>query len=395
MKLTLRLASNITRLILFASFSAIIFSCKSGSNEDEKDIVVEPYVLPEVEKISKSESLDYHNQCNSWYDTTLANTEFNGAVLVAKNGNVVFEKYRGVAHLGSNDSININTPFHIASVSKTFTAMIVLKLWQDNKLQLDEEISKYFSDFNYPGVTIRTLLNHRSGLPNYVHFLDELGWDKTKIASNQDIYNCLTKQKNKLKNISTPNTHFTYCNTNYALLALLIEKITKRSYAAYLKQQIFDPLGMKCSFVMENPDKTNITDSYDWRGQLIPVNHLDGVYGDKNIYSTVQDLLKWDRFLKSNILFSKKTLEQAYTPYSNEKQGIKNYGLGWRMNIYPDGNKVVYHNGWWHGNNASFIRLIKEDAVIIVLGNRYNRGVYKGKNLISIFSQHYDNSDEE
>lgn len=381
-----------TRINFLLIILASLFSCKEN---DKDDNVIEAYKLPEAEEISKSESQKYQNQCQEWYDTTLASTGFNGSVLVAKNGNIVFEKYSGAAHLGLNDSINANTSFHIASVSKTFTAMLVLKLWQDKKLQLDDELSKYFPDFNYPGVTIRTLLSHRSGLPNYVYFMDEIGCDKNKVARNLDVYNCLTKRKNELKNISSPNTHFNYCNTNYALLALLIERITNKSYSAYLKQQIFDPLGMEHSFVLDGSDISNVTDSYDWRGQLIPLNHLDGVYGDKNIYSTVRDLLKWDRFLRSNIIFTTETLEQAYAPYSNERKGIKNYGLGWRMNVYPDSSKVIYHNGWWHGNNASFIRLIKEDVVIIILGNRFNKGVYKGKNLISIFSQHYDNSDEE
>ncbi|HSN62019.1 MAG TPA: serine hydrolase domain-containing protein, partial [Ferruginibacter sp.] len=135
--------------------------------------------------------------------------------------------------------------------------------------------------------------------------------------------------------------------------------------------------------------------NYDWRGQVIANNYLDYVYGDKNIYTTPRDLLIWHRALSSNLLFKAETLQAAYQPYSNERPGIKNYGLGWRMNIYPNGKKVIFHNGWWHGNNASFIRLLDEDITIIVLGNRYNRGIYKVYKLINSFSNYFEVLEEE
>ena len=114
-------------------------------------------------------------------------------------------------------------PFHIASVSKTFTAMAVLRLWQDGKLNIDDEFSKYFPSFNYPGVTIRTLLDHRSGLPNYVHFMENMGWDKKVNVTNEDVLNFLINRKAEMTDIGTADRRFMYCNTNFALLALLIE----------------------------------------------------------------------------------------------------------------------------------------------------------------------------
>ena len=273
--------------------------------------------------------------------------------------------------------------------------MAVLKLWQDGKLDIDELFSKYFPTFNYPAVTIRTLLNHRSGLPNYLYFMEDLGWNKKEYIKNQDVYDYLVNRKGELKNIGKPDSRFSYCNTNYALLALLIEKVSGQSYADYLQQQFFGPLNMKQSFVFKRGDSASVNPSYDWRGQMIPLNELDLVYGDKNIYSTVEDLLTWDKALRTNMILKPEVLKQAYTPYSNERAGIRNYGLGWRMNIYPDGKKMIYHNGWWHGYNAAFIRLIEEDATIIVLGNRYSRAIYKAKNLANIFGTQYQNSEEE
>ncbi len=264
--------------------------------------------------------------------------------------------------------------------------MAVLKLAQENKIQLDDEFNKYFPAFNYPGITIRNLLSHRSGLPNYLYFMEDPHWDNITNYKNQDVLDYLINHKADLKDISSPGTHFSYCNTNYALLALLIEKVTGISYPQYIQKTFFIPLQMKNSFVFTPGDSSQANPSYDWRGTLIAKNSLEQVYGDKNIYTTPRDLLKWDRALATNLIFKPEIFEQAYAPYSNEKPGIRNYGLGWRMNIYPNGSKLIYHNGWWHGNNAAFIRMINEDATIIVMGNRFTRAVYKAKSLAGLFN---------
>jgi CubicO group peptidase (beta-lactamase class C family) len=183
----------------------------------------------------------------------------------------------------------------------------------------------------------------------------------------------------------TPGKQFAYCNTNYALLALLIEKVTAMTYPEYIKKSIFAPLKMNSSFVYSDKDSARTTPSYDWRNYQAMFINLDKVYGDKNIFSSPEDLLKWDRLLSSELYLTKATLAEAYKPYSNEKAGVRNYGLGWRMYNFPH-KKIIYHNGWWHGSNAVFIRLIDEDATIIVIGNKYNRNIYKAKELIGIFT---------
>ena len=384
-----------------AALGLVIFftvSCNSVSRSKDKNTVSDSIAilkLPEPHTVSAAEFTSIKNASEQWYDSVLKPGNFNGSILVAKNGQVIFERYSGTGHLPGTDNITEHTPLHIASITKTFTAMAVLKLMQDGKLSLDDEFSKYFPAFNYPGVTIRSLLNHRSGLPNYTHFLENLGWDKSRIVTNEDVLDFLITRKAELTDITNPNTHFTYCNTNYALLALLIEKISTKKYADYLNEAFFIPLQMKNSFVFNLTDSAKALPSYDWRGRLEPLNFLDMVYGDKNIYTTVRDLLIWDRALSTNLLFTKETLEQAFTPYSNEKAGIRNYGLGWRMNIYPNEKKVIYHNGWWHGSNATFIRLLNESATIIVIGNKFNRHVYHAKDLTAIFDNYYSPVDDE
>jgi len=183
----------------------------------------------------------------------------------------------------------------------------------------------------------------------------------------------------------TPGTHFTYCNTNYALLGLIIEKASGQPYADFLKEYFFTPLQMKDTYVFTLADSATAMPSYDFRGRQERLTFLDCGFGDKNIYSSPEDLLKWDQALYNNQIFNQATLEAAFTPYSNEKPGVRNYGYGWRMNVYPTGKKVIYHNGWWHGSNTVFIRMIQDSVTIIVLGNKYNRSIYQSKEMSEIF----------
>lgn len=383
-------------IILF--ITGLLSACNSTEEINYKQAKadsIQVIELPAPLAISPAESQRLNYISKNWYDTVLKASGFNGGMIVAKNGNIVFEAYNGSAHFGGTDLITGSTPLHIASVSKTFTAMAVLKLWQDGKLNIDEELSKYLIGFNYPGVTIRTLLNHRSGLPNYVYFMELQAWDISKYVRNEDVLKYLIERKPLLENIAPPNTHFSYCNTNYALLSLLIEKVSGKKYADYLQHTFFGPLQMKNTFVFNISDSAKAAPSYDWRGTPIAYTFLDNVYGDKNIYTTPKDLLQWDKALNSGKIFTPATLQQAYQPYSNEKPGIKNYGLGWRMNIYGPDKKIIFHNGWWHGSNAAFIRLIQDSATIIVIGNKFNRSIYHAKEIANAFGNYYTPEEEE
>lgn len=363
----------------------ILPACQNGSGKEKIPATDSlAYRAPVPGNIPADRLQYYQENIREFYQKKLLRTGFNGAILVAKKGKIIFEDYHGYYDLKKKDSLTSHSAFHLASVSKTFTGMAILKLVQDGRLSLQDSIQKFFPAFPYEGVTVRLLLNHRSGLPNYVHFMENLGWPRDSLCSNVDILNYLIKFKPP--GTGRPDTHFSYCNTNYSLLGLIIEKASGMAYEDYLKQTFFIPLGMKDTYVFDaNRDKETAMPSYDYRGRPEPYTCLDKGFGDKNIYSTPEDLLKWDQALYTNYFFTKKTLEEAYTPYSNEKPGIRNYGLGWRMNVYPDGRKVIYHNGWWHGNNTVFIRSIPDSVTIIVLGNKYNRNIYQAKKIAEIF----------
>ena len=392
-------AAHIYTQYIYVIFLVMLLLAACNTQQNKKITLVKDSVLSMAlaspVPLSKAETQELHDGCSEWYEHALKASGFNGGMLVAKNGNIIFEAYNGNAHLNRKDGIDSLTSFHIASVSKTFTAMAVLKLWQDGKLNIDDEYSKYFPAFNYPGVTVRSLLSHRSGLPNYLYFMETMGWDKTKLIQNEDVLNYLITRKAAFTNIAKPNTHFTYCNTNYALLALLIEKQSGKKLADFLQQAFFIPLNMKHTFLFNGLDTSKVNPSYDWRGRIIPLSFLDGVYGDKNIYTTPRDLLTWDRALTSGKIFTPQTLDQAYAPYSNEKAGIKNYGLGWRMNIFPNGKKTIYHNGWWHGSNAAFLRLLEDSVTIAIIGNKYNRNIYHAKDMANLFGDYDGKGAEE
>lgn len=321
-------------------------------------------------------------------DSLFQRRPLNGAILVAQGNDIILEEYRGrIGYINGRSLINSTSAFHLASISKTFTAMATLKLCEEGKLSLQDEVAKHLKGFPVKGITVRTLLNHRSGLPNYVHYMERLGWDKKRRITNKDVLDFLIVNYNKV-GIAKPDSRFDYSNTNYALLALIIEKVTGKFMGEYMKESIFVPLGMKDTYVFTLADSARSMPSYYLSGRQFAFNYLDLVYGDKNIYSTPRDLLKFDRGLKACAIVKEKYLDSAYLPYSFERPGENNYGLGWRMNIIENGKKIIYHNGWWHGNRTSFIRLLDEDVTIITLCNNDDMKVYSAKKLADLFGDY-------
>lgn len=271
--------------------------------------------------------------------------------------------------------------------------MAVLKLAEEGRLTIEDSVSKHLTAFPCEGVTIKTLLNHRSGLPNYVHYMEKLGWDKRKLITNQDVLDFIVERHKDIA-IGAPDRRFSYSNTNYALLALIIEKASGMFYGDYLKQTFFTPLGMKDTYVFTPADSAKSLPSFFYNGRQYAFDFLDLVYGDKNVYSTVRDLLKWDQALHSAQLFKKETLNAAYAGYSFERPGINNYGLGWRMFLLRNGKKFIYHNGWWHGNRTAFYRLLDENVTIIALCNNDSKKVYSSKKLADMFGNYFKNKEE-
>lgn len=385
---------RLPKYLFFTLTFLLLFGCKN----DEKDKKskkrksdLEYAMLPledSLPKLSAAYTNTKKRQIEGFFENNFGRGFENVSFLVAKNGQIIYEKYDGYADKENNILNSPETPLHIASVTKVLTAAAILKLIDAKKIDLDQKLTTLFEGFPYPDVTIKTLLNHRSGMKKYNYFCDDKAiWGRNKTLTNTDLLNVIITKDIQLE--TKTDTHFSYNNTNYALLALVIEKVTKMKYAEAMKKIIFEPLDMKNSFVFdESSPKEKATPSYKYNYVKYPFDFLDAVYGDKNIYSTPRDLLKFDLARNSPDFISKKLADQVFKGYSYESRGEKNYGLGIRMREWDTGQKLFYHNGWWHGNTASYINLRKENTVIIALSNKFTRNTFQMKRLSALFGDY-------
>ena len=375
----------------------ILSSCAKEKKKVElSDSELPKITLPKMKPLGKREptlTAKYINlkrqEIESFYYKNWPNNSLNGSFLVAQHGQIIFEKYEGYSNFRDKTFITKSTPLHLASVSKVLTATVVLKLVNAKRIELDQKVNTILKEFPYPDITVQTLLNHRSGLRNYAYFTDrdKTVWDRHNILSNQDILTILATKDIRLE--FKPDTRFSYCNTNYAMLALIIEKTTKLSYEKAMEQMIFKPLGMKNTYVFNyERDKDSAVTSYKGNKVEIGKDYLDAIYGDKNIYSTPRDVLKFDRARNNPNFLTPKLNALVYKPYSNERKGTKNYGLGIRMVNFENGENFYFHNGWWHGNTSAYITLQKEGVTIIALSNKFSRKTYDVRKIASLFGNY-------
>ncbi|MBC7846476.1 MAG: beta-lactamase family protein [Flavobacterium sp.] len=389
--------ANILQILLLILVGS---SCKKETKDisqaELKDSELPKGILPkmkplenETPKLTADYIAEKQKKIDSFYNRNWPNNSMNGSFLVAKNGQIIYEKYEGYANLRDKTPITSDTPIHIASVSKVLTATAVLKLVNAKRIDLDQKVTHYLKEFPYPDVTIRMLLSHRSGMRSYAYFTDrdKNVWDRHNTLTNQDILTIMGTKHIGLE--QKTGTRFAYCNTNYAMLALIIEKVTKLSYRDAMSQIIFKPLGMTNTFVLDfDKDKHNVAPSYKGNKVEIGIDYLDKVYGDKNIYSTPRDLLKFDRARNSPSFLEPELLAQVYVGYSNEHPGTKNYGLGIRMVNWPNGKNYYFHNGWWHGFTSAYIPLKDENVTIIALSNKFTKNTYAVRKLSVLFGDY-------
>lgn len=323
---------------------------------------------------------------DDYFQNYIHKGNFSGGFLVAKNGQIIYEDYDGYSHFGTKTKITKDTPMHVASVGKVITAVSIMRLVDQNKLELDQKVATILEGFPYGNITVRMLLNHRSGIPYYGHFTEKPGiWDRKQTIYNKDVLQLLSSKNIKLD--FTPDTRFTYSNTNYVLLALIVEKVTGTNFNNALRYLILDPLKMSNTFVLEDlSKKETLTQSFYNNNKIMHWDYLDGTYGDKNIYTTPRDMLKLDLALYSDQFISENLKDQMFQGYSYEKAGRNNYGLGYRL-IEPDneGDLYTYHNGWWRGNKTSYIRIKNDTTTIICFTNKNSPAAYKTKGLAKKF----------
>lgn len=296
--------------------------------------------------------------------------DFHGSVLVAKEGKVVFKKHYGYANFKEKTKIDDNSLFQLASVSKQFTAASILILKDRGELSLDDKVTRFFPEFPYAEATVRHLLNHTSGLPKYF-WLAEHKWEKDYAPNNAEMMDLLEKEK--LNPFFRPGANFDYSNTGYFVLSAIVEKVSGQSFAEFVDQEIFRPLNMRQSFVYsfgQDSVREGQLSGYRlyrrrWHA-AIPGTVNDAVVGDKNIYSTTEDLLKWVEGLNSGRLISEESLQEMYTKGTTKYNRKVPYGFGFRIKETEE-QKVIYHNGRWNGFSTSLMQYPEEDLVVITL----------------------------
>lgn len=308
---------------------------------------------------------------------------FNGNVLVAKKGKIIYEKAIGWADYLHRDSLKIGSQFELASVTKTMTSTAILQLMERGKLKLDDDVKKFFPDFPYDGVTIRLLLTHRSGMMNYVYFVDDI-YRKNHLNQRKGLTNAEAMKMiadYKPTRFNEPNKRFLYNNSNFMVLGSIIEKVSGMSYAQFMQENVFKPASMAHTHVYSKAvyDKIPVDvvghDRGQWRYSVVQ-NFLDGPVGDKGIYSTVGDLFLFDRALRAGLLLKPATLDSAYVPRNPMLHGHFSYGYGWRTFTAP-GQEVIYHTGWWHGFRHIYLRDMKDDITVVLLTNLANGSLLK------------------
>ncbi len=310
-----------------------------------------------------------------------ANKDFSGVVLVTDKGKVVYHKAFGYADFEAKTPNDTTTIFELASVSKQFTAALILMLQEEGKLSVDDPLEKYVPGLPYKNITVRHLLNHTSGLPDYFTLLNE-HWDKTKVATNEDIIAYL-KQYHPEK-LFEPGEKYLYSNTGYVMLGTIVEKASGKEFVQLMHERIFDPLAMTSSDLRSAEQKAAIANfalghiyvpekSRYIRADSFPSSNYTiwagGRKGPGRISSTTTDLLKWDRALYTEDIIKKSSLEQAFTPAKLKNDSLSQYGFGWMFYNHPVLGKVVWHSGDNPGYKTAIVRYIEADKSIILLCN--------------------------
>ena len=309
--------------------------------------------------------------------TNMCRAGLNGVVLYAEQGEVIYEKAFGWRDLNKRhkDSLRIDDAFQLSSDSKMFTAEAVMLLNAQGKLNYDDDVRKYIPELPYEGVTIRMLLTHRSGLPRYDSMADEHWPDRKKPFSNEALIKMLA-EKNP-QPYGAPDAAYFYNNINYALLASVVERASGEHFEDFMRENIFEPLGMTHSYIYSMRDDVSVSlympvdahghDIYKKGPVKAQNDYLNGVMGDKIMFSTVEDLWKFNQALDAHVLLPDSLQAEAFQPSSPEWKNDENYGFGWRMSKeHPD---MYFHYGWWKGYRSAIIRDTHKNRFLAVLGN--------------------------
>ena len=314
-------------------------------------------------------------QLDKWLSSLYSQGKFQGVVLLATDGEVIFSKGYGFADYQEKEQLTQHSSFNLASVSKQFTAAGIILLKQQGKLSYSDQMKKLIPELSfYNDVTIRHLLNHTSGIPDYLSLANNYIPENETVTTEKliKVYSEITPGF-KFK----PGDKFQYSNINYVLLAEIIERITGKSYADYLRKNIFQSLGMnhtKVFNLLSKDEPSNRVYGFKrkyllfGKKQLSDLNRFDGVAGDGGIYSSAHDLFVWHQALLSSAFIPIEAISESFRPGILNNGGKTGYGFGW----FTNNDGTVEHAGGWQGFASYLYRHPVDGKLMVILDNTAN-----------------------
>ncbi len=374
------------KLLVFFLLAVTLLSCTESKTktviDTEKDIALDSIYFQNIQ-VPKSEV----QSIQKYFTEFVSKRRFNGHIVVAKKGKIIFDTTSGYANIRRKIRLEKNSVMQMASITKPITATVILELLEEGKLSLNDTITKYLTELpkNYDKITIHQLLSHRSGLSPYPYYCHEMIDDKQRLIYNDTVL-CVIDFHNP-KPYYSPGQKYNYCNTNYMLLASIIEKIEEKNFADVIEKRIVEKCGMKNSFVFnmkKTKTPTNLTLGHTHTNKTFNLDYLDGVVGDKGFFSNAKDMLQFDRMLSNGKIINDSIMNLAFTAH-NKMRNNKSYGLGWRIKMHSKLGKIIYHTGWWHGNRSIYIKIPENEYTVIILSNALQGSSYNMNNLLEQF----------
>lgn len=348
------------RKIILACILLVLTAC--GMAETEVPMSLEPNINPP------------NQQVDDFFAEFVSEDTPGGAVIVIQNGKILHQAAYGLANLEEDIPLTTDHIFHLASVGKQMTALGILMLVEEGNLNLDDPVGNYVPEVTHFGedFTLRHLLHHTSGLPDYDGNVMDALYARSDTPTNEDLVAVLSEMT-ELPSI--PGDYFEYSNPGYDLLAVVIERVSGETFPQFMQSRIFDPAGMSHTFSLPNDKRRAdplVAMSYTGESgtpEAYPYDNLDNLYGSGSIYSTTTDMALYDEALYTGKFVSQATLNEAFQPAILNDGSTEPYGFGWELEEW-NGESYVAHSGAWLGFNSDYVRFPGRHLSVIVLLNR-------------------------
>lgn len=368
--------------LLFFSLSFYSY-ISSTSSSDSNDFLVEDLPSIEataIERLFDADELDLYYQLNFPLKTNQLQTKitkraqasrFHGSILIAHKDKVILNEQIGYQDPMQKLLPQDNVAYELASVSKQYTAAAILLLQEEDCLLIDEPVANYLPGFKFEEVSIRHLLKHSSGLWDYM-YITEAFWKKKQAPTNKDVVNLINTHQRNLN--FRVGSRFSYNNSNYVLLAAIVEEITNQSFQDFIQERFFSVLCLDQSYVgLSSRIYPEVADAFIGYGRgyvSLPPSFHNAALGDKGIYASSTDLWRWFKSLKNNEILSEESVQLMF---NQDEFNTYKYGMGFRTMKGKRKEPIIYHNGIWDGYRNGLTYLPDEDIVVIILSNTQNK----------------------